>query len=163
MGIFQTLALLFLLVPVVEIYLLIKIGSVLGPLPTIFLVVFTAVLGALLLRVQGLYTLQRVREAMARGEVPAMAMLEGAVLIVSGVLLLTPGFFTDALGFLGLIPPVRRWFIRTLLRHGFLAAGGMHRPPYPGASTRDPLHPPHPGTTERGPTTIDGEFRREDE
>jgi len=93
---FQILFLLFLLIPLLEIYLLIKVGGIIGALPTVFIVVFTAVLGAWLLRIQGLSTLMRVRSTLAQGGIPAVEMLEGAVLLVAGALLLTPGFFTDA-------------------------------------------------------------------
>jgi len=114
---FRILFLVFLVVPLVEIYLLIKVGGLIGALPTVFLVVFTAVLGAFLLRMQGLSTLARVQAALARGELPAMEILEGAVLLVAGALLLTPGFFTDTLGFLALVPNIRRAALRALLRH----------------------------------------------
>jgi len=116
MGFFQILLLLFLLVPVIEIYLLIEVGSMIGAIYTILLVVLTAVAGAALLRWQGLTTFQRVREAMARGEVPAIEMMEGVVLLICGALLLTPGFFTDAIGFLALIPAVRRHFILEVIK-----------------------------------------------
>jgi len=116
MGIFQILLLLFLLVPVIEIYLLIEVGSMIGAIYTILLVVLTAVVGAALLRWQGFTTFQRVREAMVRGEVPAIEMMEGVVLLVCGALLLTPGFFTDIIGFLALIPAVRRHFILEVIK-----------------------------------------------
>ena len=135
------LFLLFLLVPLVEIYFLIKVGSLIGALPTVFLVVFTAVLGVLLLRHQGWMTWQRVQENLNRGRLPAVEMLEGVVLLIAGALLLTPGFVTDAIGFACLMPPLRRalvlWFIRN---------SGMG--PGPGAG--------------QGPYTIEGEYRRED-
>jgi UPF0716 protein FxsA len=145
---FRILFILFLLIPMLEIYLLIKVGGIIGAGPTVFLVVFTAVLGAFLLRRQGLVTLNKVQTALARGELPTMAMLEGVVLVLSGALLLTPGFFTDTLGFLALVPPLRQWLIRTLLTRGMVSAMG-------GAYTR---HHPHDA-----PRTLDGEYRREDD
>jgi UPF0716 protein FxsA len=147
MGLFRILLLLFLLVPVLEIYLLIKVGGLIGALPTVFLVVFTAVLGALLLRAQGFATLARVREALAAGEVPALQMLEGMVLLVSGALLLTPGFFTDTLGFLCLVPAVRQRLIMSVLKRSGIVVTG--RSPPPGADD--------------GPRTIEGEYWRDDE
>jgi len=105
MPIFRILFLLFLCIPLIEIYLLIQVGEIIGALPTIFMVVFTAVLGVALLRWQGLVTLTRMQAAMARGELPAVTMIEGVFLLVAGALLLTPGFFTDAIGFALLIPP----------------------------------------------------------
>jgi len=124
MGFFQILLLLFLLVPVIEIYLLIEVGSMIGAIYTILLVVLTAVVGAALLRWQGFTTFQRVREAMARGEVPAIEMMEGVVLLLCGALLLTPGFFTDAVGFLALIPAVRRHFILEVIKRQSVSMSG---------------------------------------
>ena len=144
MSPFAILFLLFLTIPLVEVYLLIKVGGWIGALPTIGLVVFTAVLGAALLRIQGLETLQRFQMTLASGQIPAMEMLEGVVLAVSGALLLTPGFLTDTLGFLGLVPPVRRWLVRRVLER-FLPPGG----PGPGEG--------------RGPVTLEGEYRRLDD
>lgn len=149
MHIFQVLLLLFLLIPILEIYLLIEIGGILGTPTTVFLVVFTAVFGALLLRHQGLYTLNQAREGMARGELPTMAIAEGVVLLISGALLLTPGFFTDTIGFLGLVPFVRRSLIRAFIHRAMDSA------------TRSP-GPSSKGDGHQGPRTIEGEYRRED-
>jgi UPF0716 protein FxsA len=137
----------FFAVPLIEIYLLIKVGGWIGALPTVFMVVFTAVLGALLLRQQGLATLQRVQATMARGQLPALELLEALLLTFGGVLLLIPGFFTDAVGFLCLIPPLRRWLIRTLFDRYFLARQGPRQGGTP------------PG---EGPVTLEGEYKRED-
>jgi UPF0716 protein FxsA len=145
---FRILFILFLSIPLLEIYLLIKVGGAIGAWPTVLLVIFTAMLGAFLLRLQGLVTLNKVQLAMARGELPTLAMLEGVVLLLCGVLLLTPGFFTDALGFLGLVPPLRQGLIRWLLSHGVVNTMG-------GAYNR---HHPHDA-----PRTLDGEYRREDD
>lgn len=102
-------------VPLVEIYLLIQIGGLIGVLPTILLVVLTAVLGAALLRQQGLATLGRLRANLERGELPAIEILEGVALLVGGALLLTPGFFTDVIGFLCLLPASRSAIVRGIL------------------------------------------------
>jgi UPF0716 protein FxsA len=114
---FRTLFILFLLVPLIEIYLIIKVGSVMGAGLTVLAIIGTAVIGATLLRVQGLSTLQRAQLSIAKGEVPAVAMLEGVALALSGFLLLTPGFFTDAIGFLLLIPALRQTVITRLLKN----------------------------------------------
>ncbi len=145
MNLFRILLILFLTIPLLEIYLLIKVGSIIGALPTVFLVVFTAVVGALLLRMQGFATMRRVQATLARGELPAIEMLEGLVLLISGALLLTPGFFTDIVGFLCLIPSLRRRLILWLLEHSFFG-GGMSPPPSGGS---------------QGPRTIEGEFWRD--
>ena len=108
MRIFPLGLLLFILVPLLEIWLIIKVGTQIGALSTIGLIVLTAVIGVALLRHQGLSTLNQVQRQMQHGEIPAMGMLEGMMLFFAGALLLTPGFFTDALGFVILIPPLRR-------------------------------------------------------
>lgn len=157
MNPFFFLLALFFIVPLVEIYLLIEVGSIIGAFPTIFACVFTAVLGAWLLRIQGFTTLRRVQQTAAQGGIPAIEMLEGAMLLISGALLLTPGFFTDAIGFLCLIPPLRRsfavWFFQRIFRfptgRGPRGGGGFHS----GGSS--------PGGGHR-PEVIEGEFRRDD-
>lgn len=151
---FQLLFVLFLVVPLIEIYLLIQVGGIIGPWPTIFLVVFTAVLGAWLLRIQGFATLERVRSTMAQGGIPAMEMVEGAVLLVSGALLLTPGFFTDTIGFLCLIPTLRRAVIRWAFGR-FLKPPGGFGGPGTGAGSHS--------NRQQGPATLEGEYRREDD
>ena len=145
---FRTIFALFLVVPILEIYLLIQVGSLIGALPTVFLVVFTAVAGAWLLRRQGFATLGRVQATMARGEIPAIEMLEGAMLLIGGALLLTPGFFTDAIGFVCLIPALRRSVIRWAIRRGAINAS------VPGG--------PKAGSREHGPRTIEGEYWKDD-
>ncbi len=111
----QIIFLLFLTIPFVEIYLLLQIGGIVGIFPTILLVVFTAVLGTWLLRRQGFITWRRFQDNLAKGEIPAYEMIEGPILLVGGVLLLTPGFFTDAIGFACLIPQVRQIFAKYIL------------------------------------------------
>ena len=148
------LLLVFFSVPVIEIYLLIKVGGWIGALPTVFLVVFTAVLGVLLLRQQGFAALRRVQTSLANGQIPAMELLEGMLLTLGGVLLLIPGFFTDSLGFMFLIPPVRRWLVRALLDRYFLRQG----PPQAGSGTGQPGHP-----RGQAPVTLEGEYKREDD
>jgi UPF0716 protein FxsA len=149
------LLLIFFSVPVVEIYLLIKVGGWLGALPTVFLVVFTAVLGVLLLRQQGFAALRRVQAALAHGQIPAMELLEGVLITLGGALLLVPGFFTDGLGFLLLIPPVRRWLVRTLMDRHFLAR------PWPPRKDRGNGQDGGPPRAD-GPVTLEGEFKREE-
>ena len=104
---FKILFLCFLIVPLAELYVLIQVGSVIGALTTIALCLFTAALGAFLLRLQGIETFQRVQYRIHHGEMPATDLIEGFILIVSGILLLTPGFLTDITGFLCLMPGLR--------------------------------------------------------
>jgi len=102
------LFLIFVITPVLEMWLLITVGGYLGALPTIGLVLLTAFVGVNLLRAQGFETLWRGRRKFEEGQLPAQEIAEGIILAVSGALLLTPGFVTDLVGFLGLIPPIRR-------------------------------------------------------
>jgi len=102
----------------IEIYLFVGIGGFIGVGWTLFLVVLTAVVGAWLVRIQGLSALKRFREVASRGELPALQLVEGLFLLVAGALLLTPGFFTDLVGFACLTPPVRALMIHNLLKRG---------------------------------------------
>jgi len=112
---FLPLLLLFVFVPLMELYLLIELGSVLGGLTTIGLCLFTAALGAWLVRTQGFQTLNRAQTNMSEGRVPAVEMFEGAFIVIAGVLLLVPGLITDLIGFACLVPPLRRLFIKRFL------------------------------------------------
>ncbi|VFN04615.1 MAG: UPF0716 protein FxsA, partial [Candidatus Kentron sp. G] len=161
MSAFKLLFLLFLLVPVVEIYFLITVGSAIGAWFTVFLVIGTAIIGAFFVRQQGisvLFRFQREVQEAARRDDPshesaatATAMLEGVLILVAGALLLTPGFLTDAVGFICLVPPWRRGLISRFLpprwNHTLQARTGVS--PYPR----------NPG----GGSIIEGNFRREDE
>jgi UPF0716 protein FxsA len=131
------------------------VGQVIGAPLTIVAVVGTALLGAALARYQGMVTVTRLYTQLNRGEVPGLPLFEGACLLVAGALLLTPGFFTDAVGFALLTPPLRRWAYHHL-QHRFMVRmdpfqggpGGWH-----GPDRRNP----------DDPHTIEGEFReRED-
>jgi UPF0716 protein FxsA len=113
---FKVFFVLFLVVPLVELYVLIQVGGEIGALPTILLTLFTAALGAGLMRHQGISTLQKAQVNMAQGQVPAVEMFEGVLIFVGGVLLLVPGLITDALGFLLLLPFFRQWLAVKLIR-----------------------------------------------
>ncbi len=139
--------LLFVGIPLTELYFLIKVGAQIGAFSTIFLTVFTALLGGYMVRRQGFSTLMRVREMVERGETPAIEMMEGAVLLICGVLLLLPGFITDAVGFIFLVPPLRRW----LLTAGLQSSGILHPAPS------------EPQAGARRPDVIEGEFKREED
>ncbi len=115
MPLFPLFLLLFIGVPLVEIYLLIEVGGVIGALPTVFAVVFTAVLGITLIRIQGFSTLQKAQSSMNQGVVPAAEMIEGMMLLFAALCLLIPGFFTDTVGFLLLIPPLRALFASKMI------------------------------------------------
>jgi UPF0716 protein FxsA len=104
---FLRLLLLFTIVPLIELFLLVKLGTVIGIAPTILIVIFTGALGAWLARWQGLGVLRRVSEDLAAGRLPADALIDGLLILIAGAVLLTPGLLTDALGFVLLVPQGR--------------------------------------------------------
>ena len=107
---------LFVIVTLLEIYVLVSVGESIGGFSTILLVIITALIGSTLLKQQGWSTMAKAQNAMANGQTPAFEMMEGVVILISGVLLLTPGFITDAVGLLGLMPWSRAYFIDRILR-----------------------------------------------
>ena len=106
---------IFMLVPVIEMWILIEVGGWIGALPTIALVVLTATLGLSLLKRQGLAILMSARRKMGEGSIPASELVSGVMIAVGGTLLLTPGFVTDAIGFALLIPQTRQWLLLILI------------------------------------------------
>jgi UPF0716 protein FxsA len=104
---FLTLVILFALLPLAEVFLLVEVGRAAGALNTLGLVVATALLGATLTRHQGMIVVQRIRESLAQGMVPAEEVVDAVLIFVAGIVLITPGFITDAVGFLLLIPQTR--------------------------------------------------------
>ena len=113
---------LFIAVPIIEMLILIEVGSLIGTLPTIGLVLLTAVIGLHLLRQQGLSTLLRANQKLAEGGIPAEEVLEGLLLAIGGALLLTPGFFTDSIGFACLLPFTRRAIVKRMIAKGVMKA-----------------------------------------
>tara|TARA_X000001036_G_scaffold428668_1_gene458751 strand:+ start:80 stop:514 length:435 start_codon:yes stop_codon:yes gene_type:complete len=111
---FKLFLILFITIPLVEIAIIIKIGSIIGAGYTIALVIGTAFLGVSLLRIQGISTLAKVQANISRGQLPATELIEGLILLISGALLLTPGFFTDTIGFLMLVPTLRQRLAETV-------------------------------------------------
>lgn len=114
------LFLIFIVIPLAEMLLLFEVAERIGGWSTLGLVVLTAVIGIQILKQQGLSTLTRANQRLNSGELPAQEMLEGLFLAVGGAFLLTPGFITDTLGFLFLVGPTRRLFVRWLIRSGKL-------------------------------------------
>ncbi len=104
------LILIFIVLPVAEIYVIIKVGEAIGVLPTIALLILDAILGAALLRSQGRTAWRRFNEALSAGKVPAREVFDGAMVILGAAFLITPGFITDVIGLLFLIPPSRALF-----------------------------------------------------
>ena len=139
----------FIAIPVLEMYLLILVGSRIGVLPTIGLVVLTATLGIWLLKMQGLATLARLQNRLNQGEIPGQELLEGIMLLVGGALLLTPGFFTDGIGFVCLLPRLRKPIAEWLIRRGMIGAININ-----GRGAPNDQGP-------NDPTIIEGEFEEQ--
>jgi len=121
------LFLLFTVVPLAELFILIKIGSLIGGFNTILLVFLTAMLGALLARLQGLRTLQQIQSSLSQGQIPAEELIDGVLILAGGVLLLTPGVLTDLFALILLFPYTRTYFKRWLRRRfdRMLASGDV--------------------------------------
>ena len=109
------LVLLFIVVPIIELFVIIQVGGAIGVLPTIALLVVDSILGSVLMRSQGRTAWRNFQSASAAGKVPAREVLDGALVIFGGALLLTPGFVTDLLGLLLLLPPTRAVVRRMLV------------------------------------------------
>lgn len=151
---FPILLILFIAVPVIEIGLFIQVGGMLGLWPTLALVLITAFVGASLVRSQGLSTLMTVQQRMQRGEIPAQQIVEGVMLAVAGVLLLTPGFMTDAMGMAVLLPAPRALLAKYLMTKVVVTnmSSNFQSGPFEQGSGRD----------EQGGQTFDGEYERKD-
>lgn len=121
---FRLILLALLVVPAAEIYVMIKVGGMIGAWPTVLLVVFAAIFGVLLIKSQGVATLQRVQATLGRGQTPVVAVLEGIILALGGLLLLIPGFLTDCIALLTLVPPLRRGFANHMIRHSKISGLG---------------------------------------
>lgn len=153
------LLLIFIAMPIVEMWLLITVGREIGAWTTIGLVLLTAAVGFSLLKQQGFATLFRARQKMDAGELPAMEMVEAIILAVCGALLVTPGFVTDVVGFAGLVPGFRRLIVTGMASKVDVAS-------YSEQTTRHQNAPPgshHSGSGPSGSqTTLEGEYWRED-
>ena len=136
---------LFIGVPILEIAVFIQAGALIGLWPTLAGIVITAIIGSFLLRWQGLATLGRLRQELDRGAVPTRELFDGACILLAGVLLLTPGFVTDTVGFLLFVPAVRTALLAFLAQRVTLEAGiGGIREPRGPADTARPGPPPGP-------------------
>lgn len=112
-----TLLTIFIFVPILEIYVLISAGKIIGLWPTIGLILLTGIAGAYLLRTQGADVLSRINIALSRGELPTEELIDGAMIFCGGLTLLTPGFCTDILGFSMLLPLTRPWLKEWMKRY----------------------------------------------
>jgi UPF0716 protein FxsA len=114
---FFKLLVIFIVVPVIELSLLIKVGSIIGTLNTVIIVLLTAVIGAYLVKLEGLSVMYRIQKNMMEGIFPAEELIDGMMILIAGVLLLTPGFITDTIGFLMVFPGSRNVIKRIARRY----------------------------------------------
>ena len=158
---------LFIVMPIVEIALLLRVGEFVGWAPTLLIVITTAIIGSAMLRQQGLATINTARQRLNAGEVPAQQLLEGMFIMIGGVLLLTPGFVTDTFGFLCLVPPVRQWLANKLSARAIVGFSSSAAPGAPAdARQRTDARDANAGQTGRGRAggeIIDGDFKRLDD
>ncbi len=158
---FRILFLLFIFVPMIEIALFIQIGGLLGFWPTMFLVLITAFVGANLVRGQSIMTAVSIQQRLSQGDIPAQQMLEGVMLAVAGAMLLTPGFMTDALGILVLLPAPRAWLAKELMKRA-KNNSNVHFQSY-----HQQTHHQHQDdfydSKESSGSTIEGEFERKED
>lgn len=138
------LFLAFFLVPIIEIALFIQVGGAIGTWPTLLIVVITAILGTVLVRAQGMQALNQVKSSFNQMRDPSEALAHGAMILFSGALLLTPGFFTDAVGFALLVPAVRLAVFRWARSRIKVATFSTH------------------GPTQQHPDIVDGEYTEVD-
>ena len=127
MSLLSRLFLLFVGIPLLELFILVQVGQVVGVLPTIGLVVITGAAGAALARLEGLRTVWKLKAELARGNLPSGALLDGAAILFGGALLLTPGILTDILGFSFLLPPTRKVLLKRIRKglEGRLKSGAI--------------------------------------
>jgi UPF0716 protein FxsA len=154
------LFLIFLAVPVIEIALFIEAGRIIGIVPTIAITIATAIAGSFLMRVQGFATLSRFSQALEKGEMPVTPVIDGIGILCAGLLLLTPGLFTDVLGLLLFVPPIRRGIAKWLFAKA-IKSGNVHFRAYrqgqgPKAQSRQP--PPRSSDFKRSSNVVDAEF-----
>ncbi|WP_019613143.1 FxsA family protein [Psychromonas ossibalaenae] len=155
---FARLFLVFTSVSLLEIFVLVKVGGFLGAWPTVALVVVTALVGSALVRSQGLQLLQQLQERIARGEMPGQQLIEGIMLIITGVLLVTPGFVTDFCGLLLLQPSIRGAIAQLLLANVKFAPHGAMSGGFSQPHSGSPFSSRHVEED-----VIEGEFERKDD
>ena len=155
---FARLFLVFTSVSLLEIFVLVKVGSFLGAWPTVMLVIITALVGSALVRSQGLQLLQQLQRRLAQGETPGVQLIEGVMLLVTGVLLVTPGFVTDFCGLLLLQPKIRVSLAKTILAKVKLHPNVFMSGHYSHSQTGSPFT-----GQKTDKDIIEGEFERKDD
>lgn len=167
---FRVLFVLFIIIPIIEITVIMQVGALLGVWPTVAIVILSAWLGAKYVRQQGVATLQSVQTKMAQGEMPSNEIVTGLMLLVAGVLLVTPGFVTDIFGLSLLIPGVRKSigaFVQKNMAVNQFSAGASFQQ---GATGNVYQHDPQPEHFARDAKplshhqgeTLEGEYQRKD-
>ncbi|GAA4361312.1 FxsA family protein [Kangiella marina] len=156
---FRNFFLLFIALAVAEIYILLTVGGLIGAFQTVGLILLTGIIGVSMLKQQGFSVFARLQEKMRQGQAPAQEMVEGVLLIIAGAFLVTPGFVTDTIGFLWLIPKTREYFANLLISKGIFKAQSMHGAGFShGANDPFGQQPPH-----QDDNTVDGEYERTDD
>ena len=159
---FRILLAIFIIVPIIEIYLFMRIGEMIGVWPTLGMIILTAAIGVSMLKWQGLSTLQRAQSNLQENKIPATELVEGIILLLCGALLLTPGFFTDTVGFLMLVPPIRQGVAKALVEKGKIQmfnGSGFKSSGFSGFSTNGDFSQNH---NNQDGDIIDGEFTKDD-
>ena len=161
---FRVLFILFVIIPIIEIAVFMQVGDVLGFWPTLSIVVLTAWFGAKNVRQQGLSTMQSVQHKMHSGEMPSAEIITSFLLLIAGVLLITPGFITDALGLSLLVPAVRGALLRNVQQHMTTSVQGAS---FNADNTNNNFSSANQERNKTSKsvhqgTTIEGEFERKD-
>ncbi|MHC9512162.1 FxsA family protein [Kangiella sp. M94] len=171
---FRFFFLIFIVLAVLEIFVLIEVGNWIGAPATIGLILLTGIIGVGLLKHQGLSVFERFKSKMQQGQAPAQEIIEGVLLIIAGAFLITPGFVTDTIGFLWLIPVTRSAFAKGMVKAGWFkfqkmnGQGNFHYE-YHESRTEHSENYSHSETSEKehkqvsGSRVIEGEYERKDD
>ena len=165
------LFLIFIIVPLIELMLLIEVGGIIGSAWTFIIIIATALIGTRLVKQQGFQTWGNIQQEMATGKLPAQSLFDGICILISGVLLITPGFITDTIGFLLVTPPFRAMMYQQLgSKIKVRTAGQFHQQQGFGQSfeqqgqtyDHEPQQKQEFKQAPHQPATLDGEYERKD-
>ncbi|WP_251358798.1 FxsA family protein [Kangiella sp. TOML190] len=160
---FRHFLLLFIVIAIAEVYVLLSVGGLIGAGWTVFLIILTGVIGVNMLKGQGISVFARFQQKLSSGQAPAEEMVEGILLVVAGAFLITPGFITDTLGFLWLIPQSRDWFAKKLIKLGWF--GAVRTTGFTSDPSADPHQSSQSHSSSKAATddsVIEGEYERKD-
>ncbi len=150
------LFLIFVAVPLIELIVIIKVGGIIGALPTVGLLVLSAIIGISLLKREGLNTLKKARQRQLAGQSPELEALESVIVALSGLLMILPGFITDIIGLCGLFPPVRHLLIERMKKRVHIRTSGFT---YEGERANGEKNP----SESQKPHVIEGTFERKND